>query len=144
MSSKGRADEFWPLLVEFAFSLKGRWISICNDEDLSPAQGHALRTLDPDRPVGMSTLADALLCDASNVTGIVDKLESRGLIARQGADHDRRIKMLVVTEKGCRLREQLSARALEPPPSVAAMPADARRRLAQVLRAVLDERGDAA
>ena len=26
----------------------------------------------------MSTLAEALVCDASNVTGIVDKLESRG------------------------------------------------------------------
>src|SRR5437667_9419965 len=114
MSSKGRADEFWPLLVEFAFSLKGRWLSICNDEDLSLAQGHALRTLDPDRPMGMGTLADALLCDASNVTGIVDKLESRGLIARQGADHDRRIKMLVVTERGRQVRQRIHERLAEP------------------------------
>ena len=139
MSSKGRADEFWPLLVQLAFSLKGRWIAICNEEDLSPAQGHALRTLDPDRPVGMSTLADALLCDASNVTGIVDKLESRGLIARQNADHDRRIKMLVVTERGREVRQRIHDRVAEPPPSIAAVPAEVRRRLADVLRTLLAE-----
>jgi DNA-binding MarR family transcriptional regulator len=142
MSSKGRADEFWPLLVQFAFSLKGRWIAVCSEEDLSPAQGHALRTLDPDRPVGMSTLADALLCDASNVTGIVDKLESRGLNAPQGADHDRRIKMLVVTARGREVRQRLHDRVAEPPASVAALPAEVRRRLADVLRTLLAERGE--
>ena len=105
-------------------------------------QGHALRILDPERPVAMSTLADALICDASNVTGIVDKLEARGLIARQGAERDRRIKMLAVTESGKAVRQKLFARALEPPASVAALPADVRRRLAEILRGVLDERGD--
>ena len=69
----------------------------------------------------MSTLAEALACDASNVTGIVDKLETRGLIARRGADHDRRIKTLVVTERGRALRDRLIARLLEAPPAVRAL-----------------------
>lgn len=141
---KGRAlteGDFWPLLVEFALSQRAWWIDLCAQLDLTAMQGHALRTLDPERPVAMSTLADALVCDASNVTGIVDKLELRGLIARQGADHDRRIKMLAVTDKGRKLREQLCARVLEPPASVAALSADARRRLAEVLRAIVVERG---
>src|SRR5689334_25243377 len=92
-----RTDELWPLLIEFVLSQKNWWISLCNELDLSPAQGHALRALDPDRPVAMSTLADHMVCDASNITGIVDKLESRGLIARQADERDRRVKMLVVT-----------------------------------------------
>jgi DNA-binding MarR family transcriptional regulator len=133
-------DDFWPLLTEFALSLRTWWVGLCAELDLTAMQGHALRVLDPERPVAMSVLADALVCDASNVTGIVDKLESRGLIARQGADHDRRIKMLAVTEKGRRLREQLCARFLEPPAAVAALPADSRRRLAEVLRAIVSER----
>jgi DNA-binding MarR family transcriptional regulator len=137
-----RAEDFWPLLVEFAFSQRTWWISLCAEFDLTPVQGQALRILEPERPVAMSALAADLICDASNVTGIVDKLESRGLIARQGAEHDRRIKMLVVTEAGRELRQKLSARAQVPPPSVAALPADVRRRLAQVLKAIVAERTD--
>ena len=137
-----RAEDFWPLLVEFALSQRSWWISLCAELDLSPMQGHALRILDPDRPVAMSTLADALICDASNVTGIVDKLESRGLITRQGDGRDRRIKMLVVTESGRATREKLFARALVPPASVSALSVETRRRLAEILRAILVERGE--
>jgi|SRR2546421_1953607 len=133
-------EGFWPLLIEFALSQRFWWVKLCTDLDLTPMQGHALRMLDPERPVAMSSLADALVCDASNVTGIVDKLESRGLIARQGATRDRRIKMLVVTDRGRKLRDQLAARMLVPPPAVAALAPPARRRLAEVLRAILAER----
>jgi DNA-binding MarR family transcriptional regulator len=137
-------DDFWPVLVEFALSLRGWWIGICDELELTPMQGHALRSLDPDRPSPMSVLADMLICDASNVTAIVDKLESRGLIVRQGAENDRRIKMLAVTQQGREIRELLCARATEPPAAVASMPAPARRQMADVLRAILDERTAAA
>jgi DNA-binding MarR family transcriptional regulator len=133
-------DDFWPLIVQFTLSQKAWWVGLCTEFDLTPMQGHALRTLDPDRPIAMSTLAEVLACDASNVTGIVDKLESRGLIARQGAEHDRRIKMLAVTEKGRTLREQLWARTMEPPAAVKAMSAEDRLQLARVLLAIVEER----
>jgi DNA-binding MarR family transcriptional regulator len=125
-------------MIEFLLSQRAWWVAVCAELGLTPMQGHAVRVLDPERPVAMSTLADALVCDASNVTGIVDKLESRGLIARQGAEHDRRIKMLAVTDKGRRLREQLWARTLEPPVAVAALSADKRRQLADIVRAIID------
>jgi DNA-binding MarR family transcriptional regulator len=133
-------DDCWPAMIEFLLSQKAWWVGICGEFDLTPVQGHALRVLDPERPVAMSSLAEQLVCDASNVTGIVDKLESRGLIARQGAEGDRRIKMLAVTEKGRQLREQLWLRTMEPPAAVTALTEDTRRRLAEVLRAVVDER----
>jgi DNA-binding MarR family transcriptional regulator len=132
--------DFWPMMVKFVVSQKAWLISVCASFDLTPMQGHALRMLDPAHPVPMGTLADVLACDASNVTGIVDKLESRGLIARQADAHDRRIKVLAVTERGRVLRERLSARMMEPPKVVATMPAAARRRLAEVLHAVVEER----
>ena len=133
-------DPLWSTLIEFVVSTKGWWIALCTEMDLTPAQGHALRTLDPAQPVPMSTLADALFCDASNVTGIVDKLESRGLIARQGADHDRRVKQLIVTEKGRKLRDRLVARMMEAPAAVVALPTDVKTKLCTLLRAVLFER----
>jgi DNA-binding MarR family transcriptional regulator len=131
------ADDFWEALIEFTLSRRSWWIDICAELDLTPMQGHALRSIEPDRPLAMSVLADALICDASNVTGIVDKLESRGLIIRQSAENDRRIKMLAVTPKGRELRERLCARLMSPPPAIAALPADVRRQLAVVLRSVV-------
>ena len=140
MSGKSERDELWPLLVELLLNARGWWMGLCAELELTAAQGHALRSLDPESPVPMSALADALFCDASNVTGIVDKLEARGLISRQGADHDRRIKQLVVTDAGKKLRNQLTARVLDPPPAVAALPADVKAHLVNVIRAVLAER----
>ena len=48
----------------------------------------------------MSSIAEALACDASNVTGIVDRLESRGLIARATGADDRRVKTITLTAHG--------------------------------------------
>src|SRR5712692_10857035 len=75
--------------------------------DLSPIQCHVLHLIEPRRPLPMSRLADTLSCDASNVTGLVDRLESRGLVRRQSSPQDRRVKMLQLTPAGKRLRVQL-------------------------------------
>jgi DNA-binding MarR family transcriptional regulator len=40
----------------------------------------------------MSQLADEWLCDASNATWIVDRLEERGLAERETTPTDRRVK----------------------------------------------------
>jgi DNA-binding MarR family transcriptional regulator len=137
--SQDKAEHFWPTLVEFLFATRSWWVAVCAEFDLTPAQGHALRVLDPARPVPMSMLAEALVCDASNVTGIVDKLESRGLIARQGTDHDRRVKQLAVTERGREIRDKLVAAIMHPPSAVAALPCDVKTRLTGLLRALLTE-----
>ena len=49
--------------------------------DLHPAQAGALLQLDS--PLPMTELAALLACDNSNVTGLIDRLEARGLVARQ-------------------------------------------------------------
>jgi DNA-binding MarR family transcriptional regulator len=135
--SGGNGDDLWPLLTEFALNMRGWWISTCYSLDLTPAQGMALRSLNPDVPLAMSALAETLTCDASNITGVVDKMEARGLIARQGAENDRRVKVLVVTEKGRQLRSELLSRAAKAPPEIAAMPKQTRSLLAAGLRAFL-------
>ena len=140
-ASRGSAapDAFWATLIELCLGMRSWWSAICEEFDLTPSQGLALRSLDPERPLAMSTLADALACDASNVTGIVDKLESRGLIARRGADHDRRVKMLCVTDLGRSLRDRLVRRLLEPPATLAALPLDLKARLTSTLRKLIGE-----
>jgi len=137
-----QADDSWATVISLCFSVRDWWGALCQELDLTPSQGMALRTLD--RPLPMNTLADALACDASNVTGIVDKLESRGLIARRGADHDRRVKMLCVTELGRSLRDRLVKRLGEPPAALAALPADLKNRFTATLRKVIAELSDPA
>jgi DNA-binding MarR family transcriptional regulator len=131
------AREAWALMFELFAQQKPRHIAIAAEFDLSPMQAFALRLLEPGTPLPMSDLAEALHCDASNVTGIVDRLEGRGLIARQGADHDRRVKMLVVTEAGAALRERLLDRIAEPPPPIAKLSAADQRALRDIMRRAL-------
>jgi MarR family transcriptional regulator, organic hydroperoxide resistance regulator len=125
-------------MFELFVQQKPRHIAIAGEFNLSPMQAFALRLLEPGTPLAMSDLADALHCDASNVTGIVDRLEARGLIARRGADRDRRVKMLDVTEKGESLRKRLLARLSEPPPPIAALSGADQRALRDILRRALN------
>jgi DNA-binding MarR family transcriptional regulator len=115
-------------------------LAIASEFALSPPQLFALRALEPDRPAPMSRLAGVLRCDASNVTGIVDRLEDRGLVERRAAPHDRRIKHLVLTDAGVALRERIAARMDQPPAALAALPDDEQRELRDILHKVLAAR----
>jgi MarR family transcriptional regulator, organic hydroperoxide resistance regulator len=97
------------------------------------AQAHALRMLDPDEPIAMSALAERLFCDASNVTGLVDRLEARGLVERRSDANDRRVKALTLTPAGVALRDQVVAVMSEPPDAIAALPATDQRALRDIL-----------
>jgi len=118
-------------------SQRTRFLAIAAELELAPAQLGALKSLEPGMPVPMSTLADALACDNSNVTGIVDRLEARGLVERRSAEHDRRVKMLVVTERGAALRRRLVERMSEPPPELAALSVADQRALRDIMRRAL-------
>lgn len=128
------AAEAWDLMQGLLRSSRQRFLAIAQEFELSPPQIAALRALDPQRPVAMSELAGRLCCDNSNVTGIVDRLEDRGLVERRSAEHDRRVKMLVVTEDGAELRERLCERLCEPPPGFAALPDEDQRALRDIMR----------
>jgi MarR family transcriptional regulator, organic hydroperoxide resistance regulator len=101
---------------------------------LTFAQAHALRLLEPDRPSPMSALADRLFCDASNVTGIADRLEARGLVERRTVGADRRVKTLALTSAGVELRSRVADVMSEPPAAIAALSAADQRALRDILR----------
>jgi MarR family transcriptional regulator, organic hydroperoxide resistance regulator len=132
------ASEAWALMHELFHASRRRFLAIASEFELSPPQVRALGVLDPGRPLPMSELAEALHCDNSNVTGIVDRLEDRGLVERRSATHDRRVKMLVVTPKGAEVREQLAVRLDEAPPPLAALPLEDQRALRDIMRRALD------
>ncbi len=82
----------------------------------------------------MSELASQMHCDNSNITGIIDRLEDRGLVQRRAAEHDRRVKHLLLTERGADLRERLGAAMAQPPAQLEKLSADEQRQLRDLLR----------
>ena len=131
------AAEAWGLMFELIHLSKRRFMAIASEFDLSPPQVMALRQLDPDEPKPMSELALALRCDNSNVTGIVDRLEDRGLVERRAAAHDRRVKMLSITPRGAEIRAALAARLDEPPEPLAALSLEDQQALRDIMRRAL-------
>jgi DNA-binding MarR family transcriptional regulator len=130
------ADEAWALMGRLWHANKGRFFAAINEFDLSPPQALALRHLEPGSPLPMSALAELLHCDNSNITGIVDRLEDRGLVERRPAAHDRRIKHLLVTEAGADVRSRLAARMDSAPSEVDRLTAAEQRQLLALLRKV--------
>jgi DNA-binding MarR family transcriptional regulator len=131
------ASEAWALMFELIHLSKRRFMAIASEFELSPPQVMALRQLDPDEPKPMSELALALRCDNWNVTGIVDRLEDRGLVERRAAAHDRRVKMLSITPRGAEIRAALAARLDEPPEPLAALSLEDQRALRDIMRRAL-------
>ncbi|WP_030515055.1 MarR family winged helix-turn-helix transcriptional regulator [Nocardia sp. NRRL WC-3656] len=77
-------------------------------ENLTASQGKTLTVLRRG-PAAMRTLAEILACDASNVTGIIDRLEKRGLVRREASASDRRVTNLVITSEGERAVDAIRA-----------------------------------
>src|SRR6266850_7879638 len=128
----------WPLLVRLFFAQRANLPPLAAQLQLSPAQCHVLHLIEPDRPIPMGRLAEALACDASNVTGLVDRLELRGLVRRQPSAGDRRSKVLELTPAGARLRSTMLERMTEPPDSLDRLSADEHRALVKILKRLLD------
>ncbi|MEO8256908.1 MAG: MarR family transcriptional regulator [Acidobacteriota bacterium] len=127
----------WHLLMQFFFTQRASLPSLAAKLDLSPAQCHVLHLIEPGRPLPMGRLAETLACDASNVTGLVDRLESRGLVRRRPSAADRRVKVLELTPTGVRLRALLLDRMTTPPDTLDRLSARERQTLVRILTRLL-------
>jgi MarR family transcriptional regulator, organic hydroperoxide resistance regulator len=130
----------WQLLMNFFFAQRAHLPSSRGEFDLSPIQCHVLHLIEPGRPLPMSRLADTLSCDASNVTGLVDRLESRGLVLRRSSPEDRRVKVLHLTPAGARLRTQLLRQMTGGSLPLSRLSLGQQRALLKILEALVDEK----
>lgn len=109
----------WEALGELFMLQRPRMMALCRELDLFPPQLMVLKALDRPRP--MSDVAATLACDSSNLTGITDRLEERGLVRRSADEKDRRVKLLVLTEEGKRVRRKVVGRLHQPPAPIGAL-----------------------
>jgi len=133
------AAEAWRLMQRLFFSEgRPRFFGIAQEFDLAPMQAKLLMALGPGVRMTMGEAAVQMHCDNSNVTGVVDRLEARGLVARGANPRDRRVKLIGLTEQGEALQAALKARLDVPPPGLAALPAADQRLLRDLLQRVID------
>ncbi|MFL5908567.1 MAG: MarR family winged helix-turn-helix transcriptional regulator [Solirubrobacterales bacterium] len=136
----GRTDpgsEAWSLMHWMMVTNKQRIFAMAQEFDLAPQQMIALRMLGAG-PRKMSDLAHSLFCDNSNVTGIVDRLEGRNLVRRQPDPEDRRVKLLVLTKEGERMRVEITKRMAEPPAAIASLSQKDQRALRAILKRAVE------
>lgn len=96
VSPKQTCADLFGLLDVFKRNIR----DLAEQEGLTHMQVAVLYVIDQTPEMGMGRIAETLHCDASNVTGIVDRLVGQHLVDRLECANDRRAKKLVVTEKG--------------------------------------------
>ena len=135
---EGESCRAWQLLMKFYFVQRRHLPEWAAQFGLSQVQCHVLHLMEPEQPVPMSRLAEVLSCDASNVTGLIDRLEARGYVQRRPSPGDRRVKVLALTPTGARVREQMLAHmTVQPMP----LSAEERRALVKLLERLVGEDG---
>jgi DNA-binding MarR family transcriptional regulator len=92
------------LLIGIMMQAKHRLMTLAGELNIPGMQAMMVFQLNTPRP--MNSFTKLFNCDASNITGLVDGLEQRGLATRFPAEKDRRIKMVKLTASGEKLRNQ--------------------------------------
>jgi DNA-binding MarR family transcriptional regulator len=112
------ASQAWTLIFDVLMASTDTRARSLAARGLTANDARALWSLSAEerRPIG--TLAEAWECDPSNATFIVDRLERAGLADRRESDTDRRVKLVGLTAKGARIKEELLAEYRIPPPQL--------------------------
>jgi DNA-binding MarR family transcriptional regulator len=124
------AREAWGMLAALVYP--PRFLDVARKLGLTPATLGALARLEEPRTMG--EIADLLGCDPSNVTGIVDALEGRGLAERRPSEVDRRVKVIELTAPGRKLRGRVMAKLSEPPAWLQGLSAADQRSLREIMQ----------
>ena len=96
----GTSQQVCEELLSLVERLKHAILELAEKEGITRMQFFALYFIQQNGELAMGKVADVLYCDASNVTGIVDRLVAQGLVIRQESPRDRRTKTIRLTPKG--------------------------------------------
>lgn len=111
---------------------------------LTLSQYNALRILRGSHPTRLpcSEISERMIARDPDVTRLVDRLTTSGLVERVRAEHDRRVVEVGITPKGIALVEQLDPHVLRMPKAMVGHIGQAKlRQLARLLDEVLSDLG---
>lgn len=101
---------FYLSLLEFLMNAKQHIMAIGAEFGLTSIQAITLLLIDEHRPRPMKSFCRLYHCDASNITGIIDGLEKKGLVSRQNDPNDRRIKVICLESAGKKMQQLIITR----------------------------------
>jgi len=99
-------------LVRLSFMVQSIYAEICAKHDLTPSQAQLLCVI-KDQPRGMTELTRMLRLERPGLSGLVDRVERRGLVRRDTHAHDRRAVTLTPTPQGRKITEKFYAEVSE-------------------------------
>ena len=97
------------LLARVGFAIKAQSIDEFAELGLAPQHFGALAVLGEGARETQATIADALRMDRSQMVGVLDELEKRGLVERKRDPHDRRRQAVSLTAAGEKALVELRA-----------------------------------
>jgi DNA-binding MarR family transcriptional regulator len=104
---------------------------------LSPGVIKMLMRLSKEDGVSMGDVARSIGVDPSYITALVDDLDQRGLARREPAPYDRRVKIIVLTEEGRKVGQEIDAILSVPPAAFKALSQAELRELRDLLDKIL-------
>ncbi len=128
------AHQLTRLLFQVVDRAQEDFREVVAEEALTPPLARMVLMLEQPQP--MRELADHLRCDASNITGLTDRLAARDFVERVPGE-DRRIKLVTLTDQGRLLRSRLVARVAEGSTVMRRLSDDQRAALRPLLEAML-------
>lgn len=99
-------NPYWQITL-LASRIKHDIALVAEQHGVTPSQMQAMLLLQPKTQIPMNQLSCMISCDASYITGIVDKLSKLELIERKESSLDRRIKTIELTREGVVFRQKL-------------------------------------
>jgi DNA-binding MarR family transcriptional regulator len=135
------ASQVWQLMSHFATAQFREKAAKLREQGLTPGHLKAILSLEPGESRPMGACASELGCDASTATWLVDRLEDRGLVERRPSTTDRRVKAVVLTQRGAKVRAQLQKHYSEPPAALLDLDQEVLEDMLRVLLRVTSEVG---
>ncbi|MFJ8862498.1 MarR family winged helix-turn-helix transcriptional regulator [Streptomyces sp. NPDC102451] len=137
MTTDDSTDALLDGLVRSAFQIMGVLTRIGAEHDLSLTQLRVLGIVRDRRP-RMGDLAAFLGLDKSTLSGLIDRAERRGLLARAANPDDKRVVDVLITDAGRELTERLNQEIRDTlAPATGRLDPAQRQQLAQLLEPVL-------
>ena len=111
---------------------------------VTPVQFAALNAVVASPGIDQRTLAASIGFDTSTIGGVVDRLEARGWVQRQGSPEDRRARLLQVTPEGKQMLQEVSAAVLSTQQRILApLPEAERQEFLRMLKVLVATNNDA-
>jgi DNA-binding MarR family transcriptional regulator len=82
------------------------------DLNMTPVQFSSLQTICSQPGLDQKTLANTIGYDTSTIGGVIDRLEARGLVARNTSPSDRRVRLVTPTREGIQTLQRAVPRML--------------------------------